>query len=58
MFVHGEGNGIVVALDHDIAGCIDFKDAFGDQKTDVVLLLNKVWPVLEFYLLYFNFKNQ
>ncbi len=50
MYVRVEfaGDGIVVAIDHDIPGCVDFEDSLGNEKPQVFLLLNQFGRVIRF----------
>ena len=46
MFVHHHGNGIMITVYNDISGCVNFKNAFGNQISQIFFLLYKLGGII------------
>ena len=48
VFVHHQRDGIVIAIDDDISGGINFKNAFCNHKPQIFFLLSELVGVIGF----------
>jgi len=46
MFVHHHGNGVMITVNNDIAGSVNFKNAFRDQIPQIFFLLYKLGGII------------